>query len=187
MLSADLRGNRETNLSPGISTVRPSTSSLYIYTVWIQKLCSRNPHRFSNCFQSLGSSNLGCFSLQAERQRMSHSLSIPQIFSKSPSDQSQSVFKTGQEWGMYLVNHLFKKRKGKEKPTPPVFVSPLIFFPCTSSGDLACHLSRQFLICRENKLAVLFRQWMSGKGLGNTVRLPTSTRFWCINSSCAEI
>lgn len=118
MLSADLRGNRETNLSPGISTVRPSTSSLYIYTVWIQKLCSRNPHRFSNCFQSLWSSNLGCFSIQAERQHISHSLLIPRILSKSPWDQSQSVFKTGQEWGTYLVNHLFKKRKGKEKPTP---------------------------------------------------------------------
>ena len=114
----------------------------------------------------------------------------PQIISNSPGDQSRPAFHTGQEWGMYLVNHLFKRKKENHTSNPPFslcLTTHLFPLLSASSWGPAFHLSRQILICRENKLAILFRRWMSGKGLGNIVRLHKNTRSWWINPSCTEI
>lgn len=110
---------------------------------------------------------------------------IPQIISKGPGDQSWPFFQNGQKWGMYLVNHLFE---GKKRPHPSSFclATCLFFSPSYPTFSTTCHHSRQFWICRENKLVVLFRRWMGGKGLGNTVRLHKNTCLWWINPSCTE-
>ena len=112
-------------------------------------------------------------SLLLPQQPLPSHASLPFLrsFQRGAGDQSWPFFQNGQEWEMYLVNHFFETRK--DPPTPPLPSSFCLFFspcyphppealPATSSGSL--------LICRENKLVVLFRRWMGGKGLGNIVR-----------------
>lgn len=87
-----------------------------------------------------------------------HMTSLPQIISKGAGDQSWSIFQNGQEWGMYLVNHLFEGNKG---PHPPPLASvcrtTFLFSPCFPRPPEALPATLQafFLICRENKLATL--------------------------------
>lgn len=63
---------------------------------------------------------------------------------------------------MYLVNHLFEKEKKRPHPSASFqFLSQHFFFPFSlryphPPEDLPATSQGSFLICRENKLVVLF-------------------------------